>query len=258
MTLPILLRRRSHILDANQVAHSGLRTHVHRAHTPTEQSLPKSEVTIPFETSPCNIPSDFNVMSTQPHLKKRRTGHRNSSNATPTGCLSTFTVSEDRTLLASASTVDKEFACPKCNMGDGHAIRPYTRKGDTSADKIDSAETANSNQETKPPKVFKNTACFDRHVVAAHKRDFKSSDSSEYICRYCPCGIFDGHLACAARFEENDFDGLLQHLRESHARPSLQYRNNPHDHWCASLAKSFQLQSLHGFANDPSEPFFGL
>jgi len=259
VTLSISLRRHLHILDANQVAQSRLHTHFHLSHIPnTEQPSFKSRVADPFELSPYNVPSGASVVSTQPYHKRRRTEHRNSSNTAPTGFFPTFTVSEDRTSLASTSTVDKEFACPKCNMGDGHTIRPYTRKGGTPADKNVSAETANSNQEIKPPKIFKNTACFDRHVIAAHRRDFKSSDSSEYICRYCPCGIVDGHLACAARFEENDFDGLLQHLRESHARPSLQYKNNPHDHWCASSAKSFQLQSLHDLAHDPSEPFFGL
>jgi hypothetical protein len=237
MMLSTLLRRYSHVLDTNQSAKFRLRTHVHLPRTSTEQSLSKSRVTDPCEASLYDDPSDG-------HHKRRRTGYENLSGTAPTGHLPTFTASMDRTSLTSMSTADQDYACPKCNMGDGYPIRPYKRKGDTPSDRNVSAGIPDSNQQSKPPKLYKNTTCFNKHVIAAHKRDFKSSDSSDYVCRYCRCGIVDEHPICSARFEENDFDGLLQHLREFHAHPSLQYINAPHDHWCAPLYMSFQLQSL--------------
>lgn len=224
-----LLRRRSYVPDTNQSAKSRLRVHVHLPQTSTEQSLFKSRVTDPCEGSLSDDPSDGNH-------KKRRTGYGNSSGTAPTGYLPIF-------------TADKEFACPKCNMGDGYLIRPYTKKGDAQADRTVSAGTPKSNQQLKPPMSFKTTTCFDRHMRAAHRRDFKSSDSPEYICRYCPCEFLTGYFTCGVRFNEKNFNGLLQHLRDHHADPSMQDKNNPHDHWCASSDESLQLQPLREFAN---------
>lgn len=95
------------------------------------------------------------------------------------------------------------YLCPKCNMGEGQTPQQYAG---VVRDWIMYIST------------WEKREMLERHIIASHIDDFARENSSEYVCRYCPCAIVaqGPTAACSPRFATKG--EVVNHLLDFHAK----------------------------------------
>lgn len=112
-----------------------------------------------------------------------------------------------------------KYKCLICHMGEGDSRKVYVRKEGNTPDEHAAAGTpesitkVNPGRAPKPKNSWNSQTLLEKHIRENHLLMFQRTNSSEYICFFCPCGNVTNQ-PCGGRLLNKQ--ALLNHVSTAH------------------------------------------